>query len=95
VQNGQLRAAAGVSCESCDGPGRAWIDIHNDYGGRGVDYRGETAEHREQRIARSVAAGMRRPSLLYDVAKSCFGCHIVPEEVAPTRVPSRRRTKSR
>ena len=80
VVSDQLRALSGVSCESCHGAGRDWIDIHNDYGGRGVDFSTETAEHRQQRIEASVSAGMRRPSLLYDVAKSCFGCHLVPEE---------------
>lgn len=78
--SGQLRALSGVSCESCHGAGRNWIDIHNNYGGRGIDHSSESEEHRSARIVNSIEAGMRRPSLLYDVAKSCYGCHIVPEE---------------
>lgn len=77
--NGELRAASGVSCESCHGAGRDWIDLHNEYG-EGFDHRSEPVEHRESRIAASRKAGMRRPSDLYGVATSCFGCHTVPEE---------------
>ena len=80
VQNGQLRAVSGVSCESCHGAGRDWINVHNDYGGKGFDYKSETPEHRAERIAKSRELGMRRPSDLYPVAASCFGCHTVPEE---------------
>ncbi len=76
----QLRARSGVSCESCHGAARDWLSVHNDYGGKGIDYQSESATHREQRIRHSVAAGMRRPSLLYDVATTCYGCHLVPEE---------------
>ena len=80
----QLRAGAGVTCESCHGPAREWISIHNSYGVAEADFqqaaRLETPEHRRQRIADSRAAGMRRPSDLYDVAANCFGCHTVPNE---------------
>ncbi len=80
LQNDQLRAVSGVSCESCHGAGADWIDVHNDYGGKGIDHKNEAAEHRADRIARSIAAGMRRPSNLYALASSCFGCHSVPDE---------------
>ncbi|MEM7353848.1 MAG: multiheme c-type cytochrome [Acidobacteriota bacterium] len=80
VQGEQLRAVSGVSCENCHGAGQDWIDLHNDYGGKGIDHTTETPEHREQRIAASLAAGMRRPTDLYDVATSCYGCHTVPDE---------------
>ncbi|MEM8930261.1 MAG: multiheme c-type cytochrome, partial [Acidobacteriota bacterium] len=77
---GTIRAVSGVSCESCHGAGRDYLDIHNDYGGKDVDHRTESAEHRAQRLAASVAAGLRRPSNLYAVASSCYGCHTVPNE---------------
>lgn len=80
VQNQEPRAVSGVSCESCHGAGRDWIDVHNDYGGKGVDHNTETAEHREQRIALSRVMGMRRPSDLYPVVSNCFSCHTVPDE---------------
>ena len=79
VQSDQLRAVSGVSCESCHGAARDWLDIHNDYG-RGFDHSSEPAEHRASRIARSREAGMRRPSDLYETVASCFGCHTVPDE---------------
>ena len=81
-----VRAASGVSCESCHGAGKAYIDIHNDYGGKAadgtdLDHTTESAEHRRQRIAASRAAGMRMPSSdLYAIVSSCFGCHMVPNE---------------
>ncbi len=79
-QRGQLRAVSGVSCESCHGAGKEWIDVHNDYGGKGIDHTTETAEHRAARIEASRAAGMRRPTDLYPVVSSCFACHTVPNE---------------
>ena len=84
LRRGELRAGAGVTCESCHGAARDWVSTHNDYGVAEADFqraaRLETPEHRTQRIADSRAAGMRRPSDLYDVAANCFGCHTVPNE---------------
>ena len=80
VQGDQLRAVSGVSCESCHGAGADWINVHNDYGGKGIDHTSEAPEHRVDRLARSAAAGMRRPSDLYALASSCFQCHSVPDE---------------
>ncbi|MCH9647684.1 MAG: cytochrome c family protein [Deltaproteobacteria bacterium] len=79
VEREQLRAGSGVSCESCHGAARDWLDVHNNYGS-GADYGSETAEHRQKRIEDSRRAGMRRPSDLYDTVASCYGCHTVPEE---------------
>lgn len=79
VEGGQLRAISGVSCESCHGAARDWLDVHNDYG-KGLDHTSEPVDHRNQRIARSREAGMRRPSDLYATVSSCFGCHTVPDE---------------
>ncbi len=73
------RAVSGVSCESCHGAGRDWIEVHNDYG-PDATFATETDAHREQRIAASRAAGMLRPTDLYEVAANCFGCHTVPNE---------------
>ncbi len=84
VRRDTLRAGAGVTCESCHGPARDWVSVHNDYGVAEADFQRaallETAEHRTRRVADSRAAGMRRPSDLYDVAANCFGCHTVPNE---------------
>ncbi len=79
IRNNQARAVSGVSCESCHGAGRDWIDLHNDYGGS--DHQTETEEHKAARIQQSIDAGMLRPSGdLYSVAANCFECHTVPNE---------------
>ncbi|MEO1366533.1 MAG: multiheme c-type cytochrome, partial [Acidobacteriota bacterium] len=80
LKGGAERAVSGVSCESCHGAGLDWMEIHNDYGGKGVDHTTETPEHRARRIEESVRLGMRRPSNLYATAASCFRCHTVPNE---------------
>ncbi len=79
IKKGQLRALSGVSCESCHGAARDWINIHNNYG-KGYDYRTEPPEHKAWRIAESKARGMFRPSELYEVVANCFQCHTVPHE---------------
>ncbi len=79
IKNDQARAIAGVSCESCHGAARDWLDVHNDYGG--ADHDTEPAAHQQQRAAQSAANGMLRPSVnLYGVAANCFECHTVPNE---------------
>ncbi len=76
----KVKPIAGISCESCHGAGKSWIDVHGDYGGKDVTRESETTEHRDQRFAESEAAGMIRPTRLYDVAANCYGCHTVPNE---------------
>jgi len=78
--DGATDTIAGIACESCHGAAKDWNDIHSDYGGKDVKRDSETPEHRQQRIAQSRAAGMIQPSMLYDWAKNCYGCHTVPEE---------------
>jgi hypothetical protein len=80
VKKGQLRAIAGVSCESCHGAGGEWVNVHNNYGGTGFTFENETAEHKAMRIKKSRELGMRRPSDLYPVVARCYECHIVPNE---------------
>ncbi|MFB6232103.1 MAG: multiheme c-type cytochrome [Salinibacter sp.] len=79
IKEGEPRAVAGVSCESCHGAARDWIDIHNNYGQ--YTHETEPKAHRKNRIRRSVKNGMLRPSgNLYAVAANCFECHTVPQE---------------
>jgi hypothetical protein len=70
---------AGISCESCHGAAKAWIDVHNDYG-KGFTKETEPAEHRDARHAKAAAAGMIYPENLYAVAANCYQCHIVTDE---------------
>ena len=84
LRRGRLRAGAGVTCESCHGPARAWIAVHSSYGVPEADFqqaaRLETAAHRQRRIADSTATGMRQSAQIYELAATCFGCHTVPNE---------------
>lgn len=79
-QGPSLEAVSGVSCESCHGPAKDWINVHHNYGDSGVTRARETNEHRRQRLSESIAAGMRNPINVYLVAQSCYRCHTVPDE---------------
>jgi len=74
------RVVAGVSCESCHGAAKDWVTLHNDYGGTNVGKELESAEHREQRLTESMAAGMNNPANYYLVARQCLACHTTPDE---------------
>ncbi len=74
-----IRAQSGISCESCHGPAKTWIQGHNDYGGLTVTKAQETSEHKQQRIQSSIESGMRHPANLYLLAKSCYQCHLVDD----------------
>ncbi|WP_235034458.1 cytochrome c family protein [Roseiconus lacunae] len=71
---------AGVSCESCHGEAKHWVDVHHDYGGPNISRLAESAGHKADRIAKSVAAGMRNPVNAYLVAQSCLRCHTTADE---------------
>lgn len=79
-EEGVLKPMAGISCESCHGPAKKWIKVHNDFGGKDVTREQETPEHREQRLKHCQDAGMIRPDDLYALARNCFQCHTVPHE---------------
>jgi hypothetical protein len=73
-------AIAGVSCESCHGAARNWIDVHHNYGGEHITRAMETPEHRNARWTRSIELGMRNPVNVYLVAQSCLRCHTTSDE---------------
>jgi len=75
----EIAVIAGVSCESCHGVAKDWINVHNDYGAFKTK-QAEPADHRKDRMAKAVAAGMLNPRNLYSVAANCFECHLVPNE---------------
>ncbi len=80
ANHGGLEAISGVSCESCHGAAKNWLEVHNDYGGTGVTRESESQEHRITRLRNSIAGGMRNPINVYLVAQSCYRCHTVPDE---------------
>ena len=77
---GKAKPIAGISCESCHGAGKNWIDVHSDFGGKDVKAENEDAAHKKERYSASEEAGMIRPVRLYDVAQNCYSCHSVPNE---------------
>src|SRR5690606_8526630 len=69
---------AGISCESCHGAGKDWIDVHSQFSGKAE--KTESKAEREARWKLAESKGMIRPSSLYQLAKNCYGCHVVPQE---------------
>ncbi len=75
----RTRVTAGISCESCHGAGRDWIKVHSAFSGKTAKDQ-ETKAEATARWKRSEALGMIRPRALYQLAKNCYGCHVVPRE---------------
>ena len=78
--SGSLRAISGISCESCHGAAKDWLESHADYGGPNVAREQETAEHKRQRRLTAMECGMNNPVNLYLIARNCYNCHTVPNE---------------
>ena len=69
---------AGISCESCHGAGKDWIKVHSGFSGKKEQT--ETKAEEEARWKLADSKGMIRTRSLYQLAKNCYGCHVVPEE---------------
>lgn len=67
--SGTPQTTMAVSCESCHGGAAGWIEEHN-----------RKSLDRGQRIANSHALGMAHPASVYEVAKTCFECHVIDDE---------------
>ncbi|MCB1692327.1 MAG: hypothetical protein KDI19_06140 [Pseudomonadales bacterium] len=87
VSHGRLVASFGVSCESCHGPARDWLEIHSKVGGdlAAADLKWGTGKNedpasRAMRLSKAQAKGMINSSMIYEIAKNCYGCHTVPNE---------------
>ncbi len=59
---------------------KALLEAHHDYGGEGITRLTESPEHRQQRLAKSIALGMRNPHNVFLVAQSCYRCHTTADE---------------
>lgn len=69
---------AGISCESCHGGGREWIKVHSGFSGKTA--KTETKAEAQKRWELAESKGMIRRHALYQLAKNCYGCHVVPQE---------------
>lgn len=69
---------AGISCESCHSPGKDWLKIHSEFSGKKKAT--ESAAEKASRWKKAEAAGMIRPKAIYNLAKNCYSCHVVPQE---------------
>jgi hypothetical protein len=79
---GRTQVETGVSCESCHGAAGGedgWLNRHAVYGPNITKLEYETPQHHAERNAACDAAGMVRAGRPYEVAKNCFGCHIIAE----------------
>ena len=71
---------SGVSCESCHGGAKEWLDVHYDFGGSGFTRATESPSNQRQRLIACDRSGMNRPDNLYAIAENCYSCHSVPNE---------------
>jgi hypothetical protein len=78
IEDGEREPIAGISCESCHGAGDGYLKVHSEFSGKEEET--ETAAEEAERWAQSEAAGMIRPNMMYEWAKNCYACHVVPQE---------------
>ncbi len=69
---------SGISCESCHSAGKDWIKVHSGFSGK--TEKTETKAEEEARWKLADSKGMIRPRSLYQLAKNCYSCHVVPQE---------------
>ncbi len=83
VNLGRLQIESGTSCESCHGAAggeHGWLNRHSVYGPNVTRMHQESPQHLVDRQAFCDNAGMVRSGRVYDVAKNCYGCHIIGNE---------------
>ena len=77
-KNNKEEPVSGISCESCHSAGRDWIKVHSGFSGKKEQT--ETKAEEEARWKLADSKGMIRPHSIYQLAKNCFNCHVVPQE---------------
>lgn len=92
--SGRLKAGSGISCENCHGPAKSWLKFHNDYGSPQATKENESIAHRDWRVATSIDIGMRHPSNVFLLARSCYDCHLVDDEELVTKTAHTPLTKN-
>ena len=71
-------AISGISCESCHSTAKDWIKVHSGFSGKTAKTESKTEAAARWKLAESK--GMIRPHSLYQLAKNCYSCHVVPRE---------------
>ena len=74
----QEKPVAGIACESCHGAGQDFVKVHSEFSGKNEKTESKAEEEARWKLADSK--GMIRPSTLYQLAKNCYSCHVVPQE---------------
>ncbi len=77
-KDGREEPVAGISCESCHSAAKDWIKIHGGYSGKTAQT--ETKAEAAARWKLADSKGMIRPHDIYELAKNCYSCHVVPKE---------------
>ena len=83
LATGETRVLSSITCESChnaSGGERGWLNAHAVYGKQGSSRAAETKEHYQARREKCGKAGQLRSEDLYQLAKTCFSCHVVGNE---------------
>ena len=77
-KNNREEPIAGISCESCHSAGQDWIKVHSGFSGKTILF--ESKAEAKERWKLADSKGMIRPRSVYQLAKNCYGCHVVPQE---------------
>ena len=77
-KEGREKIIAGISCESCHSAGQDWIKVHSSFSGKTPLFESKAEAKARWKLAESK--GMIRPNAFYQLAKNCYGCHVVPQE---------------
>jgi hypothetical protein len=72
------KPVAGIACESCHGAGQDFVKVHSEFSGKTEKTESKAEEEARWKLADSK--GMIRPDTLYQLAKNCYSCHVVPQE---------------
>ncbi len=77
-ETGREKAISGVSCESCHGPARNWVDLHDDLGGA-TSSAEEPRDHKLMRLRVSEQGGMNHVESVHGLAERCYSCHVIDD----------------
>jgi len=79
MKKNKPKVVQGVSCQSCHGPGKDWVAVHNEFGD-GLNIKQESKTHKALRIKAVKKGGMVVPGDLLGLAENCYQCHLITDE---------------